>query len=119
MGQTLPRSAGLPAYAGCTCRLRVSNVTEEIEEVCGECSRVSSPYETKGDFWPPGQACEAGNRAPNARRVFCKSAFFFFLVNTAPFRRGSPAPPYLDSMVTWVYSRILNRKNNQKKKKNP
>lgn len=108
--KALSGSARLPVYEGYMCRLCVSNVTEKRKEVCVECRRASSPYETKGDFCLFGGTmwgCEAVHRAQNVCHVFCKCAFFF--VNTTPFGRGSNALPYLDSRVTWVYSWILNR----------
>lgn len=77
--ETLSGSARLPVSEGCMCRLCVSNVTEKRKEVCVQCRRASSPYETKGDFCLFGgtmRGCEAVHRAQNVCHVFCKCAFF-------------------------------------------
>lgn len=79
MRQTLSGSARLPVYEGCMCRLCVSNVTEKWEEVCAECSRASSPFETKGDFCLSAGTMwgyEAIHGAWNVCHVFWNCAFF-------------------------------------------
>lgn len=92
MRQTLSGSARLPVHEGCVCVDRVYRMSLKKERkcVCVECSRESSPSETKGGFLAFLEGpCEAVKLFLELKMygVFSVSVCFFG-VNTAPFWAG-------------------------------